>query len=281
MTLIISLLSRRVIAHASDTRHSYVDPKTLKPVRRPEDKKVKSIVILGDQACFLVSYCGRGEIGSVTTDIWLTNKMTDFGSGQRRIGETIKYLEAELKKLTDVKQQHHKLSVLFSGIEIAGDKGGISQYVLSNFEKNVNGKLVQGDISEYVVHYLRPNHTSNSPVFLAMLLGTEPATENKLFNSRMKKTIKLLKTWRPSKNQELSRALSQLIKIAASDSKYGQYISESCIVTIIPINSFEPEAMYYADPDHSEGIAPHLIGPHISFREVTYTGGDDLTLHTY
>lgn len=280
MTLIVSLLSKRVIAHASDTRHTYIDTKTGKSIKF-EDKKVKSIVILGDAGCFLVSYCGRGEIDNLRTDIWLTNTMTDFKAGKRKIGETINHLRDELEKKSDTTKEHHKITVLVSGIEVLGEKGGVSQYILSNFEKNVKGKLIQGDIGKFELHYLTTKMPPNSNPTAAMVLGAEPATENRLFNSRMKKTIKLLKSWKPSKNQDIKLALAQLIKIAAQDKSFGMYISESCIITILPIDSWEPEATYFADPTHKENIAPHLIGSNISFREVSYSGGDDLTLHTY
>lgn len=281
MTLIISVLSKRVIAHVSDTRHTYLNSNTGEIIKH-EDQKVKSIVILGDKGCFLVSYCGRGKIGNDTTDIWLTNKMTDFGAGKKKIAETINHLKQELEKVSSPTDSNHRVTVLLTGLEIVDGKGGINQYVLSNFEKNVNGKLVQQNVSgEFEVHFLKPKtSTSNNPT-VGLVLGAEPATENKLFNSRMKKTNKLLRSWRPSKNQDMKLALAQLIKIAARDKSYGHYISESCIVTILPIDSWEPEATYFADISQRENLAPHLIGVNISFREVNFSGGDDLTLHTY
>lgn len=269
MTLIISLISKRVVAHVSDTRHTYKDPKSNKVIRH-EDGKVKSIVILGNQGCFLVSYCGRGEIEGIRTDRWLTDKLTDLNAGKEKIEKTIEQLIELLKQKSSLDNDYHKISIAISGYSINREKANVKHFLISNFEKLVGQKLINGNIGEFLLFF--PTLKAQGPrlPYAIIINGTEQATENKTFDSRIKKTIKLLKAWDSSRNVLFRNSLIQLVQVAASDKKFGQYISKSCIVTIIPAESWEPESTFFDNSKRIKNIAPHVIGSNISIKDIEF-----------
>lgn len=280
MTLIISLISKKVVAHVSDTRHTYINTRTNKIVSH-KDSKVKSIVILGDAGCFSISYCGRGEIDGIRTDRWLTNLMTDFGAGKKRIEETIAHLTRKLKEKSDEQNEYHKISISISGFSILGKTVGVCHYLISNYEKQKGQKLIQGDIGEFKIFFPTLKLQSSRRPYAIIVNGEERATENKLFNSRIKKTIKLLQVWRPTKNDVFKLSLRQLISIAASDKSFGSVISKSCIVTIIPTETWEPDCTFFNDSNDQENIAPHVIGSNIAFRDIIFSGAQGVNLRSY
>jgi len=280
MTLIISLVSKRVVVHVSDTRFTSFDRITER-VLGFEDGKVKSIVIQSDRGCFLVSYCGLGRILNQRTDHWLHDQLINLDAGKRDILDISNELLTILKEKIKPTNEYQKLSVSISGFAITGETAGVVQYLISNFEKVIEGKLKTCVVGAFDLAYLIPKANIKTRKSYSILInGADQATVSNVFDRRMKKIIKIFKGWDESKNSRFILFLIELIKISTSHSIYGKYISESCLITILPASSWEPECIFYNPSLGAISRAPHVIGADLSYKDIECSDITRLTLKT-
>jgi len=261
MTLIMTYVTPSHVIQASDRRLTANG-------KLYDERANKAICISCSNGHFAIAYTGLAVMiisgKRKRTDEIIVDYLADIGAGNMTTGEVAAKLAEHFEILVKAQrlpsENDKRLTLVLAGYcNNLPFVGGVS-----NFEDKSGQILAVGTKFNEWIHVLK---VSGDNPRLIMVNGCEAVVYDTFWPSIEHRLKKLS----GQSAQEVSEQLVLLIRWAAHDKKFGKYIGQDIMSTIIPASG-DFEASYYPLKAESQSYAPHLIQPNMSFKglEVWY-----------
>lgn len=251
MTLIITVATRQKVIQASDRRLTRPDGSFF------SDDANKAVCIGCKDAYFCIGYTGLAFIEGMKTDEWLVESLMSIQAYKMDISSVTVALEKMLTVgfASSLKQYRSTTFVL------AGYRNGLPfAAIISNFEKEDVWPPSEAE-DAFKSHVWWMNKRSKSEIgYWISINGTRQAVSRSLLR-RFKRLIQN-GYFRKSPSEVIGDQLVALIREAAQEPRFGQYIGRNCMAVTMSVNPNEGfVCKYYPDEISSFGYTPYLIMP--------------------